>query len=112
MHCCMVSSKILWNSVIRTKNAPFVVANFTNMYLKTLLDLLEYMKMLISLLPTNIIEHYNLHEKAIDGYVYTEIQKGMHGLPQASILAKNYSKNCWHVMGTLRTPHTMTMEAC
>jgi hypothetical protein len=39
------------------------------------------MRIMIALLPANIIEHYNLHKKIIDGYVYMEIQKGMYGLP-------------------------------
>jgi hypothetical protein len=34
----MVSSKILWNSIISTKGAPFAGANINNMYLETPLD--------------------------------------------------------------------------
>ncbi len=51
----MVSSKILWNSVISTKDAHFAGANIKNMYLKTPLDWFEYMKIPISLLPNDII---------------------------------------------------------
>jgi hypothetical protein len=40
----MVSSKILWNSVISTKDACFAGANIKNMYLETPLDQFEYMK--------------------------------------------------------------------
>jgi len=54
----MVSSKILWNSVISTKNARFASADIKNMYLKIPLDPYEYMKMPIALFPTDIIEHY------------------------------------------------------
>jgi hypothetical protein len=61
----MVSSKILWNSVISTPDACFAGAYIKNMYLKTPLDRFEYMKMPIALLPADIIEHYNLLEKAI-----------------------------------------------
>jgi hypothetical protein len=72
--CDMVSSKFLWNSVISTKNVCFAGANIINMYLKTPLDWFEYMKM-----PNaHITEHNNLWEKAIDGYVYMEIKKGMY----------------------------------
>ena len=39
--------------------------------------------------PEDVIEHYNLREKATpDGKVYVEIRKGMYGLPQAGILAQ------------------------
>jgi hypothetical protein len=37
-------------------------------------------------LPQETIEKYNLIELSQDGKVYTEIQKGMYGLPQAGIL--------------------------
>ncbi len=62
----MVSSKILWNSVISTPDACLAGANIKNMYLETPLDRFEYMKMPIALLPMDILEHYNLLEKAID----------------------------------------------
>ena len=40
-------------------------------------------------MPDDVIEHYQLHDKAThDGYVYCEIQKGMYGLPQAGIIAQ------------------------
>ncbi len=45
------------------------------------------MNMPITLFPANIIEHYKLNEKVLDGYVYMEIRKGMYGLPQAGVLA-------------------------
>jgi hypothetical protein len=51
----MVSSKILWNSVITTKDACFDGANIKNMYLETPLDWYEYIKMPIALFPTDII---------------------------------------------------------
>jgi hypothetical protein len=65
----MVSSKILWNSVISTKDARFAGANIKNMYLETPLDWYEYMKMPIALFPTDIIEHYRLNEKVLGGYI-------------------------------------------
>ncbi len=54
----MVSSKILWNSVISTKDPRFAGANSKNLYLKTPLNKFEYMKILIALLSDNIIKHY------------------------------------------------------
>jgi hypothetical protein len=84
----MVSSKILWNSVISTKDACFAGANIKNIYLKTPLNQFEYMKIPFALLPDNIIEHYQLREKVLDGYFYMEIHKGMYRLLQAGILVK------------------------
>ncbi len=83
----MVSAKIMWNSVISMPGAKFGGADIKNMYLKTLLNQYKYMQMPLKLFPDGIIQHYNLQEKALNGYVYMEIRCGMYGLPQASILA-------------------------
>jgi hypothetical protein len=50
------------------------------------------MKIPIALLPDDIIEHYQLHKKVLDGYVYMEIRKGVYRLPQAGILANKLLK--------------------
>ena len=50
------------------------------------------MKMQLTLFPADIIEYYKLMDKALDGYVYMEIRKGMYGLPQAGILANKLLK--------------------
>ncbi len=76
------------------------------MYLETLLDWYEYMKMPIALFPTDIIEHYRLSEKVLNGYVYMEIQKGMYGLPQAGILTNKLLKGRLARHGYFEQPHT------
>jgi hypothetical protein len=102
----MVSSKILWNSVISMKVACFAGTNIINIYLKTPLDQFEYMKIPIALLPENIIEHYQLQEKVLDGYIYMEIHKGMYGLLQACILTKKLLKEHLVHHGYFKQPHT------
>jgi hypothetical protein len=49
----MVSSKILWSSVISTKDVCFAGADIINMYLETPLGQCEYMKMPIALFSIN-----------------------------------------------------------
>jgi hypothetical protein len=65
----MISSKILWNSTISTKDARFSGADIKNMYLGTPLDRYEYMRMPLSLIPQDIIDHYSLRDKVFNGYV-------------------------------------------
>ncbi len=60
----------------------------------------------LRLIPNDIIEHYGLHEKAVDGYVYMEIRKGMYGLPQAGILANKLLKLHLACCGYFEQPHT------
>jgi hypothetical protein len=69
----MVSAKIMWNRVISTPGAKFGGADIKNMCLETPLDLYEYIEMPLKLFPDDIINHYNLQEKACNGYVYMEI---------------------------------------
>jgi hypothetical protein len=102
----MVSSKIICNSVISTKDACFAGASIKNMYLETPLDQFEYMKIPIALLPDNIIDHYQLQEKVLDGYVYMEICKGMYGLLQAGSLANKLLKEQLAHHGYFEQPHT------
>jgi hypothetical protein len=48
------------------------------------------MRLNLSDLPSDVIEHYKLNEIATpDGYIYCKIQKGMYGLPQVGIISQN-----------------------
>jgi hypothetical protein len=58
-----------------------------NYYLGTLLPRFEYMKMLLSGFPEEIIQKYNLNALAVNSWVYIEIRKVMYGLKKAGILA-------------------------
>ena len=71
----MIASKLLWNSTISTKGTRFFRANIKNMYLKTPLDRYEYMCMPLLLILQDIIDQYDLHEKALNSCVYMEIRR-------------------------------------
>ena len=76
--------KIFLNSVILTPGARFANADISNFYLMTLLKRPEYAKIRLSDIPEEIIEEYNLQEKATpDGWVYIMVIRGMYGLPQS-----------------------------
>ena len=47
------------------------------------------MRIPIKLIPTCIMEQYQLAGLVHYGFVYLEISKGMYGLPQSSILAND-----------------------
>jgi hypothetical protein len=79
--------KILINSTLSTEDATMMMMDIKNYYLGTPLPQFEYMKMLLSCFPEEIIQKYNLNALAVDGWVYIEIRKGMYGLKQAGLLA-------------------------
>jgi hypothetical protein len=78
--------KILINGTLSTEDAVMMMMDIKNYYLGTPLPRFEYMKMLLSRFPEEIIQKYNLNALAI-GWVYIEIRKGMYGLKQAGLLA-------------------------
>jgi hypothetical protein len=57
-------------------------------------------------LPQETIEKYDLDRLAQDGKVYIEIQKGMYGLTQAGILAKEVLQRNLAKDGYRPTTHT------
>jgi hypothetical protein len=67
-----------------------MMMDIKNYYIGTPLPRFEYMKMLLSRFPEEIIQKYNLNALAVDGWIYIEIRKGMYGLKQAGLLANQY----------------------
>ena len=64
--------------------------DLANFYLNTPLPNPEYMRLRLNIIPKEIIVQYNLQELADkDEWVYIQINKGMHSLPQEGILANN-----------------------
>jgi len=49
----------------------------------------EYVRLKLSNIPDEIIEEYQLRDKADkDGNVYVEVRHGMYGLPQSGLLSQ------------------------
>ena len=85
----LIRAKIIFNSVLSTKNAKFICADIANFYLKNPMDRYEYTKLTLDIIPEEIIQQYNFRNLEHKGFVYTEIQKGMYGLPQAGKIAND-----------------------
>jgi hypothetical protein len=83
-----------------------MMMDIKNYYLGTPLPRFEYMKMLLSRFPEEIIQKYNLNDLAVDGWVYIEIRKGMYGLKQAGLLANKLLQTRLAPFGYNPTRHT------
>ena len=90
----ITTSKLLSNSTISTPGVMFIMADIKNFYLSMPLDHYVYMHLPLSIIPTQLLEQYKLHELATDGWVKTEVQKGMYGLKQAGKLANTLLTKC------------------
>jgi hypothetical protein len=98
--------KILISSTLSTEDAVMMMMDIKNYYLITPQPRFEYMKMMISRFPEEIIQKYNLNALAIDGWVYIEIRKGMYSLKQAGLLANQLLQTCLAPLGYYPARHT------
>jgi hypothetical protein len=98
--------KILINSALSTEDAAMMMMDIKNYYLSTPLPRFEYMKMLLSRFPEEIIQKCNLNALAVDGWVYIEIRKGIYGLKQAGILANQLLQTRLAPFGYYPARHT------
>ena len=84
----MLVAKMLFNSVISTKDARFMTMDISNFYLMTPLHRPEFIRLKLTDIPEEVIEEYKLKEKATkNGSIYIRAKRGMYGLPQAGLLA-------------------------
>jgi hypothetical protein len=98
--------KILINSTLSTEDAAMMMMYIKNYYIGTPLPRFEYMKMLLSRFPDEIIQKYNLNDLAFDGWVYIEIRKGMYGLKKAGLLANQLLQTRLNPFGYYPARHT------
>ena len=86
----MLVAKMLFNSIISTKDARFMTMDVTNFYLMTPLHRPEFIHMKLSNIPDEVIKEYKLREKATkDGSAYIKAKQEMYGLPQSGLLANH-----------------------
>jgi hypothetical protein len=98
--------KILINSTLSTADAAMMMMDIKNYYLGTPLPRFEYMKMFLSRFPEEIVDKYNLNALAVDGWVYTEIRKGMYGLKQAGLIVNQLLQTRLAPFGYYPARHT------
>jgi hypothetical protein len=84
----MLVAKMLFNSVISTKDARFMTMDISNFYLMTLLHRPEFIRLKRGDIPDEVINEYKLREKPTkNGSIYIRAKRWMYGLPQAGLLA-------------------------
>ena len=108
----MTSTKIQINATLSDSEAKWLGLNLKDFYLNTPMKQKEYIRILLRLIPREIIDQYQLKAfQEADRHIYFEVSKGMYGLPQPSIIAyKQLKKHLRpHGYGPLRhTPGLWT----
>ena len=59
----LITTKLLWNSVLSTPNAKYGCIDIKNMYLQTPMKRREYMRIPVKLIPQEFMELYKLRDK-------------------------------------------------
>jgi hypothetical protein len=102
----LTTAKLLFNSVVSTPGAKFLVTDIKDFYLNTAMERYEYMRLPEAVIPEEIMQQYQLHRLVNNGHVYVEIRKGMYGLPQAGKLANQQLTTHLAKYGYIPTAHT------
>ena len=68
------ATKMLLNSVLSTEGARFMTIDIKIFYLGTPMDIYEYMKIRLDMIPEEIRRKYKLNEKQHNGYVYIDMK--------------------------------------
>ncbi len=79
----MLVAKMLFNSVISTKDARFMTMDISNFYLMTPLHRPEFIRLKLGDIPDEVINEYKLREKATkNGSIYIRAKRGMYVLEE------------------------------
>ena len=82
------TAKCVLNSVVSTPGARCLLANIKHFYLNNILPDPESMRILLRIIPHEIIDAYILTTLVDNqGWIYIRIEKGVYGLKQARIIA-------------------------
>ena len=96
--------KLVINSVISQRGARYFIFDIKKFYLVTPLNQPRYVKILLSGIPQESIDKYDLENRTRDGWVYFEIRKGVYGLPQSVKLPMICSVNYSAPLGNMKQP--------
>ena len=66
----LTTAKLIFNSVLSTKNKKFMCANIYNFYLNNPMERYEYMKLPLGIIPDKIIQKYKLQDPAKKIFVH------------------------------------------
>ena len=66
----LITAKLIFNSVLSTKNEKFMCAEMANFYLINFMNRYEYMKLPLDIIPEDIIQKYNLRNLSHKGFVH------------------------------------------
>ena len=98
--------KLTMYSELSHKGSKFITHNIRNFYKATLLDYPEYVKIMLTDIPQDFIDKYNLHNFVHEGWVYFEICNGIYVHIQSLSLANDLLETRLIKHDYYQYPHT------
>ena len=74
----LTTAKLHWNSIISISYGKYPVVDVKNFYLENPMKKAKYYKIVLKLIPQEIIDKCDLINKQRDGYIYVRVKKGMY----------------------------------
>ena len=87
-------------------NSKALCADIKDFYLNTSIEICEYMKFQLKIIPYKTIKQYKLKEILTDAWLYIDIRKGIYGLKQMGKLANDQLKEYLAEFGYTPAPMT------
>ena len=82
----LIMAKLIFNSVLSTKNAKFMCAEIANFYINNPMNRYEYIKLPMDIIPEEIIQQYNLRNLAHKVFYIWKSKKACMGYPRQAKL--------------------------
>jgi hypothetical protein len=79
--------KIFWHAVV-SEHKHWATLDIKDFYLGTPMAQDEWLRVPLRLIPPAVQRDYNVQALQRDGFVYVRVMKGIYGLPQAGLLAR------------------------
>ena len=100
----LITAKLIFNSVLSTKNTKFMFADTANFYLNNPMNRYEYMKLPLDIIRDEIIQQYNLKNLSHKFLYIWKSKKACIGYPRQETFQKINLSYIWPSLDTSQHP--------
>ena len=103
--------KHIINSVLSRRNARFVSFDLKKVYIQTLMERSEYVRIKFLDIPQELIEEYDPRKASQNGWIYFEILRRCYGLPQSGRLDNDLLRTILRRQDIMKPPQHLASGA-
>ena len=103
----VTTAKCVFNSVVSTPGARCLLADIKHFYLNNILPDPEFMRIMLKIIPQEIIDSYNLTTLVDNqGWIYMRVERVVYSIKQSGIIANQELVKYGSMWVSSRTTHT------